>query len=85
MAIIDNGKVRLPDGHPLKRTQNDFEAKQPLSPSNAFPKYPGPPIGANAERVAVSGTSSTALDATGNQRRATLHLPPRQPRRGPMP
>ena len=61
VAIIDNGEVRLPDGHPLKWTRNDSRAKQPLSLSNAFPKEPAPPLGAKAERVAVSGTSRTRI------------------------
>lgn len=85
MTIIDLAEGRLPDGHPLKGRQNDVGAKQPLSPSNALPKEPAPPSGAKAERVAVSGASRTARDTTGNPRRATLRLPPRQPRRGPTP
>lgn len=85
MTIIDHKGTLLPDGHPLKGTQNVSGADQPVSLSNAFPKEPAPPRRGKAERVAVSGASRNALDATTNSRRATLHLPPRQSRRGPTP
>jgi hypothetical protein len=83
MTIIENGKGRLLDGHPLKGRLNDVNTNQPVSPSNAFPKEPVPASGAKAERIAVSGAFRTTLDSTAKPRLTTLHLPPRYPRRGP--
>jgi hypothetical protein len=83
MSIIDYGAMRLPDGHPLKGTQNNFGAKQSESSSNAVPQEPTPPLGAQTERVAVSDASRTTLDTPASPKRATLGLPRRLPSKGP--
>jgi hypothetical protein len=85
MTIIAYKSTLLADGHRLKGSQKFFEANQPVSSLNDFSRELAPPPRAMAEGVAMSGPSLTVANTTTNSKRATLHLPPRQPRRDPIP
>jgi len=43
MTIIDDRGAPLPDGHPLKRTQNSFGVKRPESLSSVSTNEPALP------------------------------------------